>query len=334
MRSTVLKIATGILFAALALAQSPDRTFYLTHPASPADLNAMTTMIRTIVDVRRLSVDQPHNAVIASQASVDQMAATDWLVHQLDQAQPASAPEEFHMAGEKGETIRVFRMDPSTSLADLTGLITAIRTTIDIPRMFPYTAQKALVVRGPADKVAAAEWVIKQATVPAGQSILDSPEYRMNFERGEEVVRVFHLRAGTTNENLYALLTAIRTIIDLQRLFPYESTAALVTRGPADKVTAAEWLIHELGKPLDQPAATHQTTLPGVTDGVVRVFYPSHIGSAAELTLLVTQIRAQLQIQRLFPYRIGKTSAVIVRGRPEQMSAVETMVGKFGADVQ
>src|ERR1035441_6001505 len=87
------------------------------------------------------------------------------------------------------------------------------------------------------------------------------------------------------------MVTAIRTVADLQRLFPFESGKAVIMRGSPDRVAVAEWLIHELAKPSD-PQATHQTTMPGVTDGVVRLFYVGQQSSTAALTALIGQIRA------------------------------------------
>jgi hypothetical protein len=145
-----------------------------------------------------------------------------------------------------------------------------------------------------------------------------------------EVIRVFRLDPKATNFDLTEMVTAIRTTADLQRLFPFETGKAVILRGPSDPVAVAEWLIHEMGKPSD-PRATHETSLPGVTDGVVRLFFVGQKTSVADLTALVTQIRTTTGIMRLFP--LLQSPAVLLRGRPDQISTAELLVNRFAASV-
>jgi hypothetical protein len=113
---------------------------------------------------------------------------------------------------------------------------------------------------------------------------------------------------------------------DVQRVFPYEAPNAIVMRSGADKVAVGEWLFHELGRPSADPARAHQTQLPGVPDGMVRVFYLAHRGRAADLQALTTQLRAA-RIQWVFPYT--QPAAVVVRGFPDQIGTAEAMIAKF-----
>lgn len=171
MRTTLIRLAIAGLFIAAGFGQSPDRTFCLTQPATPRDLNMMVTMLRTVVDLPVISVDRERSAVVAN-GTVDQMALTGWLFHQLDLPagqQPASATPEYRMAGENGDVVRVFRMDPSASEADLTAMVTAIRTIADAQRIFPYSSQRAVVARSSLDRVDAAEWLFHQLSPPGGK---------------------------------------------------------------------------------------------------------------------------------------------------------------------
>jgi len=126
-------------------------------------------------------------------------------------------------------------------------------------------------------------------------------------------------------------VTAIRTVADLQRLFPFASGKAVIARGTSDRVAVAEWLIHELAKPSD-PQATHETTMPGATDGVVRLFYVGQQSGNAALTALATQIRTTAGIMRIFPF--SQPPALILRGRPDQIATAELLVGRFAANGQ
>jgi len=342
MRTTLIKLATAGLFICIGFGQSPDRTFYFTQPATPQDLTAMATTLRTVVDLPVVSVDQAHNALVVN-GTVDQIALTEWLFHQLDQPvgqTPAVATPEYRMAGENGDVVRVFRMDPSASVAELTAMVTAIRTIADAQRIFPYESRRAVVARSSVDRVDAAEWLFHQLCPPAGQTpSADSPAYHpaaaITGDGDNAVVRVFRIDPSTSNQALTTLVTAIRTIADVQRVFPYEAATALAIRGDAGRVAAAEWLIHELGKPSDasQLAAKHEYPMPSYIDGgtadVVRVFYLAHRGSAADLTALTTQVRTTALVQRIFP--INERHAIVLRGRPDQMSPTEALIAKFDA---
>jgi len=340
MRTALIKLAIPGLLLAAGFGQSPDRTFYLTQPATPQDLASMATMIRTVADVQAVSVDQAHNALVAN-GTAGQMALTEWLVHELDQPvgqTPAPATPEYRMAGENGDVVRVFRMDPSATQADLTAVVTAIRTTTDSQRMFPYYPQRAVVARSSVDRVDAAEWLFHQLSPPAGQTPSeDSPAYHpVAFQHEDNpVMRVFRLDPNTSNQTLTGLVTAIRTTVDVQRVFPYEAAKAVAIRGDAGRVAGAEWIIHELRKPADaaQLAARHEYQMPNYIDGgtndVVRVFYLTYRESAQDLSTLTTQIRTTALVQRIFP--LVERHAIVLRGRPDQMPATEALVAKFDA---
>jgi hypothetical protein len=142
------------------------------------------------------------------------------------------------------------------------------------------------------------------------------------------VIQVFRLDPKATNAELTAAVTAIRTTADLQRLFPFETGKAIIGSGDPDKMAVAGWLVHELNQPADA-GAIHQTTMPGLIDGVVRLFY---VGRQTDVSPLAAEIRSTLGIQRIFPF--GQPAAVVLRGRPDQMPAVEALVAKFAADAQ
>jgi len=66
---------------------------------------------------------------------------------------------------------------------------------------------------------------------------MDNANKRRDYE--EEVTRIFYLKNITVNADLTAMVTAIRTVADLQRLFPFESQGAIIAKGTADKMALA-----------------------------------------------------------------------------------------------
>jgi hypothetical protein len=243
------------------------------------------------------------------------------------------------MSDGSGDVVSVFRIAPSATNADITALTTAIRTTADLTGVFPNEWQKAIVARGTPEKIAAADWMVHQVLPADGETPTeDSPAYPMEPLRpdksdGSSVIRVFRMDPKTTNAELTSMVTAIRSTADLQRLFPFDTGKAVIARGSPAQVAVGEWLIHELAKPADADAnAVHQTTMPGLIDGVIRLFFVGQETSSADLTALVSQIRTTAGVMRIFPFT--QPSAVVVRGRPDQMSTAELLVGRFEAKAQ
>jgi general secretion pathway protein D len=76
---------------------------------------------------------------------------------------------------------------------------------------------------------------------------MDNPNKRRDYE--DEVTRIFYLKNISANADLTAIVTAVRTVADLQRLFPFEPQYAIIAKGSADKVALAEKIIHDLDKP-------------------------------------------------------------------------------------
>ena len=76
---------------------------------------------------------------------------------------------------------------------------------------------------------------------------MDNTNKRRDYE--DEVTKIFYLRNIGVNQDLTAIVTAVRTVCDLQRLFPFEGQWAIIAKGSSDKIALAEKLIHDLDKP-------------------------------------------------------------------------------------
>ncbi len=328
MRSTLATLAIATVFTVPGLSQS-DKTFYFTQ--ADADLTALATLARTVADIQDLTVDPEHHAIKA-RGPVDKLVLADWIFQQLDWPETPGAAGEYKIPGAREEVVRVFHISPDASNAALTSVTTAVRTVADLQRLFPYQRRNVLVGRGAPDKMAVAAFVVSQ-TLPADgpAPTADSPAFPSPITDSrtpddKSVIRVLRLDPKSTNADLTAAVTAIRTTADLQRLFPMESGMAIIGSGTPDKMAVAEWLVHELNKAPDSQAV-HETTMPGILDGVVRLFYT---GGPADVTPLATELRSTLGLQRVFP--ITQRSAVVLRGRPDQIPAAQSLVAKFSTE--
>ena len=76
---------------------------------------------------------------------------------------------------------------------------------------------------------------------------VDTPNKRKDYEN--EVTRIFYLKNVSSTTSLMSIVTAVRTVSDLQRLAPVDDQWAIVVKGSADKLALAEKVINDLDKP-------------------------------------------------------------------------------------
>ena len=75
----------------------------------------------------------------------------------------------------------------------------------------------------------------------------DSPTKRREYE--DWVVKIFYLRNVLTAQEMQEIVTAIRTVAEIQKIFTYQAQNAIIVRAEADKVALAEKIISDLDKP-------------------------------------------------------------------------------------
>jgi general secretion pathway protein D len=75
----------------------------------------------------------------------------------------------------------------------------------------------------------------------------DNVTKRRDYE--EQVMKVFYLTNVNTPQELQEIVTAVRSVADIQRLFVYNSQNAIIARGEADRIALAEKIISDLDKP-------------------------------------------------------------------------------------
>jgi general secretion pathway protein D len=75
----------------------------------------------------------------------------------------------------------------------------------------------------------------------------DNPTKRHEYE--DEVMKVFYLNNATSVQEVQEIATAIRTVADIRRVFPYNSQKALIVRATVDQMALTEKLLHDLDKP-------------------------------------------------------------------------------------
>ena len=75
----------------------------------------------------------------------------------------------------------------------------------------------------------------------------DNVTKRRDYE--DEVVKVFYLRNPTSVQEFQEIVTTIRSVSDVRRMFTFNAQNAVVVRDTVDKVALVEKLLHDMDKP-------------------------------------------------------------------------------------
>jgi general secretion pathway protein D len=75
----------------------------------------------------------------------------------------------------------------------------------------------------------------------------DNVTKRRDYE--DEVVKVFYLRNPTSVQEFQEIITAVRSVTDVRRMFTFNAQNAVMVRDTVDKVALVEKLLHDMDKP-------------------------------------------------------------------------------------
>jgi type II secretory pathway component GspD/PulD (secretin) len=147
------------------------RVFQLAWPQTVQGVQEIVTTIRSIADLQRV-VDYPDRRAVAVRAPAERVALASWLVSELEQppdgqsAAPDPRAHEYRFPSGPDNLVRIFYLSRAQSPADRQKVVTQVRTTTRIPRLFVYNALGALVARGTAGQIATAERVLEEIKAP------------------------------------------------------------------------------------------------------------------------------------------------------------------------
>lgn len=140
------------------------RVFYLPNTKTIRDFQEVATLVRSIMDVRRLFTYNAARA-IAVRGTDDQMAVTKWLFANLDAASATashSGAVEYRLSPTTDDFVRVIYLTHGTTPERLQETATQVRTRAGIRRLFTYSVPSAIVVRDTTEKLALAGRLIQE----------------------------------------------------------------------------------------------------------------------------------------------------------------------------
>ena len=142
------------------------QVFYLTHTETMQHLQEVATTVRSIVGTRTLFTYNALRAVVVRGTS-GELALAGWLLNDLDQSTNPqrvqdSAIHIYRVAGKGDDVVRVFYLTHTGTVASFQKIVTQVRTTAQIRRLFTYNEPRAAAARGTDDQIAMADKLFKE----------------------------------------------------------------------------------------------------------------------------------------------------------------------------
>ena len=320
-------IWAGFFAAAAARAQTnAQEVFNFAHTPDIKSAQAMATAIRTVLETPQIKVsdDNPPSTLTVN-GTPDQLKAAGWLFTELDQTAPAARVREYQLPSGAENIVRIYYVTTAHTIPQFQEIATAIRTVVEIRRLFTYNPQKAIIARSTPEQMDLFDWLLPLMDRPVNAKPQHSisPQSRVIPEpREETTMEVFYAGYAPSVKDFQTLATAIRTIAGIRRVFTYNEAQAIAIRGKQSELTMAEWLFNLLDQPGSGPASGSFSA--GGPDDMVRAFDLSHAKASQDLPNVITQIRGSSKSQYAVSY--GSRSILLLRGTTAQMAAAERLV--------
>jgi len=175
MHTKVIEFTTAILFASVAYGQAPggqnvDRVFRFRNTQTVQGYQEFATVLRTVTGIRDLYV-HIDKGTLDVHGTDDQLALVSWLFNELDRPaierldpQPSqdSATHEFRVPGSDDDRVHVFHLAHIKTAQGLQEIVTSIRKSTGIQRIFVCDGPRAVALRGTADQIVVAERLIHE----------------------------------------------------------------------------------------------------------------------------------------------------------------------------
>jgi len=219
---------------------------------------------------------------------------------------------------------RVFHLVHTDSPQGLQQIANAMRAISEVPAGSVDNVARTITVRGTAEEVGLADWLVPQLDVAIGNS--GSSQYQTGNAQ-TAVTRVFYLAQIKEPRAVQELVNAIRSITELQRVVAVTQPGAVVVRGTTEQVAAADWMVAGLDKAAGETSTSY--TLTGTDRGVrmapaIRIFSLQNTKTPQALQEIINAVRTVAEMQRVVGFNL--LNSIVLRGSSDQVVMAEWLV--------
>lgn len=328
-RSVQLLLVFSICLWSQSAPTNVTSKYHFTTPQTPQSLDEAAALVRTVASVPQVSTDISTATLIFSgpAESVDLAA---WILPRIDRAagDGGFVPEyKFN----KDSVARVNFPANMEKPQETQEILTVLRTVADVQKIFTFTPNHALVLQGKDYTVSFAEWIIEQLDQP----IPAKPEASMreftvggpDFRGMGHGARVCFLATLNSPRQTQEILTILRTVGDIQKVFSFSSRGALVFRANDTDLKRAEWIIQQLDQTARQAPGNRTFAAPS-GDDVTRIF-PLRDTTPRWVQAAITTLRSEYKIKKIFSNTAPPN--IVVRGTSDQIEAAAAWIAKQNA---
>ncbi len=216
------------------------KIFYPANVATAQQVQEVINGVRSIAEVQRcMALNGPGAIVI--RAGAEEAALAEWIVAELDRSMSGKRPtgkreynypDTFLPPERRATAVRIYYPATVSTPVDIQELVNGIRSVADAQRVVGFMATGSIVLRTTPGQAELADWLVKELD----QASAGSREYRY----AEGTVRATVLRKDA---DLPATVTKLRQMTGMQRVVALSRQRAIVMRGTAEQLAAAEPLL-------------------------------------------------------------------------------------------
>jgi hypothetical protein len=317
-------LALAGVLALGAWGQVSNKVFYFAHVDTPQGLNEATNAVRSIGDIRDVTLDVATRSLTVK-GTADQIAIAGWLTAELDNTGNLQGTRDFPIQDPTASLAQVAYLSHVENSQYLQEVVNAVRSVTDIQRFFPMNPQKAIAIRALPDQVKVADWLLSVLDQPAGAAPGAGAPRELRLSpaswdaRSGLVVYVAGLTHQRTPKALQEVTNVVRSIANIQRCFPIVSRGYLVMRGSEDQIALANWLLQGLDGPGGQGSREFATG-----GGQVALVAYTNTEAPESLEKLASAIRSETKMQRAYPFIPQK--AVVMVGTTDQVAQAQQVI--------
>jgi hypothetical protein len=331
MRTTIYGFTVLAALVTVAAGQSSneqDRVIYLTSIEKPQEMNEVATVIRSIAEIKSMSVDTSQRS-LSFHAPAEQARVAELLAKELMAGQSSDA-YEYKMSS--GDLVDVHYLPHTETVRDFQSIATTVRSITDLRWAFTYNARRAFVVRGTSAQMEMVKWLVEQfnqSDGKAGSNEYPVPDTDTHRDRGaDELLHVYFVGHPGSGENLEELANTVRSAGNIRRLYTVGQPMAVAMRGTADEMALGDWLLQKLDQTSSssgQPDGAARDFRISSSGDLVRVFYLGNV-TIGSFQNVAAEVRSAAGAPKVFTY--NALGALAVCGTSDQVATAQNLISE------
>jgi hypothetical protein len=223
---------------------------------------------------------------------------------------------------------QTFYLTNADSPAIVQQSLNAIRSIGDIRDATSDWSKKSITVQGTTDQLSLAAWLTNEINhAPQTRPALMRHDYPGTVADNREV-HIFYMAHTESPQDIQEVVNMVRSIADIQRMFPWNSMMAIVLSGTPEQSALAGWMLNEVDV-APGAAKSGMKSYPYSGDprggNVVQVYVLANTDTPKAIQEIVNGTRSVADIQRCFPFASRKL--IGMRGSNDQIALADWILG-------